>query len=231
MTKDVIILAGGLGTRLRDCIGEAIPKPMAPIGDTPFLHILLAKCAQEGFERVILSVGYKQEVIMRYCGERFLGLHIVYASEDTPLGTGGALKQALKLAQSPYVLLLNGDTFFDIHYGDFMATPHAPSSLKLALTPLANTRYGSIELDSQGYITRFSTTSDTAHTLINAGVYSISRDIFEGFCLPTHFSFESFIAQHYREIHAMGEVYEARFIDIGVPADYLKAQSYLSEFC
>jgi len=226
---DVIILAGGLGTRLRSHIGEEIPKPMAPIRDTPFLQILLSKCAREGFKRVILSVGYKQEVIMRYFGERFLGVEILYAREQNPLGTGGAISQALKLAQTPYVLLLNGDTFFEINFWDFMAKPHAPSRLKLALTPMKNTRYGSIELDSDGFITRFSTDSNSAHSLINAGVYKVSRDIFKGFCLLETFSFEAFIAQHYREIHASGEVYEARFIDIGIPQDYLKAQNYLGE--
>ena len=228
MNSEVIILAGGLGTRLRSHIGEAIPKPMAPIGDIPFLQILLSKCAREGFSRVILSVGYRQEVIMRYFGERFLGLRICYAREKSPLGTGGALLQALKLAQSPYVLLLNGDTFFEIDFRDFLARHRASSRLRLALTLMQNTRYGSIELDSEGFITRFSTDSTSAHSLINAGVYSLSRDIFEGFCLPKIFSFEDFIAQHYGEILASGEVYEARFIDIGIPQDYLRAQSYLS---
>lgn len=236
MNSEVIILAGGLGTRLRSHIGEAIPKPMAPIGDIPFLQILLSKCAREGFSRVILSVGYRQEVIMRYFGERFLGLRICYAREKSPLGTGGALLQALKFAQSPYVLLLNGDTFFEIDFRDFLTRHRAPSRLRLALTLMQNTRYGSIELDSEGFITRFSTDSSaafspdstSAHSLINAGVYSLSRDIFEGFCLPKIFSFEDFIAQHYGEILASGEVYEARFIDIGIPQDYLRAQSYLS---
>ena len=135
-----------------------------------------------------------------------------------------------------YVLLLNGDTFFEIDFRDFLARHRAPSRLRLALTLMQNTRYGSIELDSEGFITRFSTDSSatfspdstSAHSLINAGVYSLSRDIFEGFCLPKIFSFEDFIAQHYGEILASGEVYEARFIDIGIPQDYLRAQSYLS---
>ncbi|MDD7346116.1 sugar phosphate nucleotidyltransferase [Helicobacter sp.] len=224
---DVIILAGGLGTRLRGHISEAIPKPMAPIGDVPFLHILLTKCAREGFKRVILSVGYKQEAIMQYFGDHFLGLEILYAQEKHPLGTGGAIQFALEFVKSPYVLLLNGDTFFDINFWDFMTYHHKTSLLKIALTPLLNTRYGSITLDSQGFITNFMVASDSTHSLINAGVYSMSQQIFKNFNLPEAFSFEAFIMEHYKEILASGEVYEAKFIDIGIPQDYLRAQNYL----
>src|SRR5580658_6893506 len=90
---DVVILSGGFGLRLRGTVGD-VPKPMAPIAGRPFLELLLRQLKRHGFSRVILSVGYKQEVIRRHFGEKSFGLDLVYSVETTPLGTGGALREA-----------------------------------------------------------------------------------------------------------------------------------------
>jgi D-glycero-alpha-D-manno-heptose 1-phosphate guanylyltransferase len=112
---EAVILAGGFGTRLQHIVSD-VPKPMAPMDEagTPFLQYVLADLARQGIRRVILSTGYKSEVIEQYFGGSFQEMELVYSREDTPLGTGGAVKQALTLCTAPDVFVLNGDTFFDV---------------------------------------------------------------------------------------------------------------------
>ena len=112
---EAVILAGGFGTRLQHIVSD-VPKPMAPMDEagTPFLQYVLADLARQGIRRVILSTGYKSEVIEQYFGGCFQGMELVYSCEDTPLGTGGAVKQALTLCTASDVFVLNGDTFFDV---------------------------------------------------------------------------------------------------------------------
>ena len=90
---EAIVLAGGLGTRLRSVVPN-LPKPMAPVAGRPFLEIVLNRLAQKGFRRVVLSVGYMAEKIVEHFGDRLSGMELVYAFESTPLGTGGAVRFA-----------------------------------------------------------------------------------------------------------------------------------------
>ncbi|MDG7044893.1 MAG: NTP transferase domain-containing protein [Nitrososphaerota archaeon] len=106
----VLILAGGLGTRLRPVIGE-LPKPMADVNGKPFLEILLRKLAREGFMDIIISVGYRKDIIEEYLDRIDVGARIAYSEESGQLGTGGALRKAIELAGSSDLLLLNGDTY------------------------------------------------------------------------------------------------------------------------
>src|SRR6202050_1403605 len=110
---DVVILAGGFGLRLRGTIGD-VPKPMAPIAGRPFLELLLRQLKRHGFSRVILSVGYKQEVIREHFGEEAFGLELVYSIETSPLGTGGALREAVAHIRTETALIMNGDSYTDV---------------------------------------------------------------------------------------------------------------------
>ena len=92
---EAIVLAGGFGTRLAHVVSD-VPKPMAPVCNRPFLRFILDDLQAKGIERVVLAVGYKQEVIRDYFGAHYRGMQIVYSSEDTPLFTGGAIKKALQ---------------------------------------------------------------------------------------------------------------------------------------
>ena len=109
-----IVLAGGLGTRLRSAVPH-LPKPMAPVAGRPFLAHLLDFWIAQGIDRVVLSVGYRHEAISHHFGSVYRGAEIVYTIETTPLGTGGGLLLAARQVHSDKrVLVLNGDTFFDV---------------------------------------------------------------------------------------------------------------------
>ena len=110
---EAIVLAGGLGTRLRSVVSE-LPKPMAPVGDKPFLEYILKYLKKNGIDKVVLSVGYKWETIKEYFGDSFEDIELVYSIENEPLGTGGAIKQAMEYVSDVNVFIVNGDTFFDI---------------------------------------------------------------------------------------------------------------------
>ena len=111
---EAIILAGGKGTRLQSVVSD-VPKPMADVNGRPFLSYLLHFLSTKGVRKVVLSVGYKHEVISNYYSNCFENMSICYAIENEPLGTGGALVESLKQVTDSNVLLLNGDSFFDIN--------------------------------------------------------------------------------------------------------------------
>lgn len=217
-----IILAGGLGTRLKEVIKD-IPKPMARIGDKPFLEYLLKYLKKQGIASVILSVGYQHEVIEEYFKDRFCGLEILYSIEKEPLGTGGAIKQALGLAKSSPLFVLNGDTYFDICLSDLRL--EEGSKICLGLKKMRDfERYGCVEINQKGLIEAFREKEFRQEGLINGGVYLVDKDLFLGFYLEDKFSFESFLQNHFKELKANAKVFENFFIDIGIPEDYERAK-------
>ncbi|MCF8366473.1 MAG: NTP transferase domain-containing protein, partial [Bacteroidales bacterium] len=119
MIKEAIILAGGFGTRLRSVVSD-MPKSMAPVNGKPFLDYQLDYLDVFGIEKIILSVGYMHEKIIERYGNHYKNFTIDYAVENEPLGTGGGLKLAMKLAVGPLVFVLNGDTFYHIDYQKFL---------------------------------------------------------------------------------------------------------------
>ena len=110
---EAIVLAGGFGTRLKEVVSD-VPKPMAPVNGKPFLEYLIKDLGEKGIRHIILAVGYKKKIIKEYFKNRYESIEITYSEELTPLGTGGAIKKALKLAKEEDVFIVNGDTFFDI---------------------------------------------------------------------------------------------------------------------
>src|SRR5271154_295249 len=123
---DAVILCGGAGVRLKSITGE-IPKPMAKIGGRPFLELLLVQLKRHGCSRVVLSAGYKHEVIRGYFGEKALGLEIVYSVEVAPLGTGGALAQAAGEITTDITLVMNGDSYAEVDLGSLVSA-HSKSA-------------------------------------------------------------------------------------------------------
>lgn len=232
MIREAIILAGGFGTRLQSVVSDK-PKAMAAINNRPFLEIMLAWLEKKGIERVILALGYKADAIVNHFGEGFRSLKIEYSIEGYPLGTGGALKKAFKLAKGASVFALNGDTLFDVDFEE-MAGFHEKkqSSLTIALKKSADcARSGSVALDSQNRITRFDEKKFKKSALISGGVYIIKTSIFEGFEPGEKFSFEcDFIERFCREKSFYGLAFDGFFIDIGIPEEYSKAQVCLSDF-
>ncbi|EAK2332576.1 NTP transferase domain-containing protein, partial [Campylobacter jejuni] len=169
-----IILCGGLGTRLKSVIKD-IPKPMAPINNKPFLEFIFEYLKKQGIKEVILAVSYKYEVIQEYFKDEFLGIKIKYSIEKEPLGTGGAIKEALKFIKNE-VYVLNGDTFFDI---DLSKLKLNGSKICLALKQMNDfDRYGTVNVDGQGFVISFEEKIFKTQGLINGGIYLLTKDIF-----------------------------------------------------
>ncbi|MBM0637665.1 nucleotidyltransferase family protein [Campylobacter sp. VicNov18] len=211
-----IILCGGLGTRLRSVIND-VPKPMAPVNDKPFLEFIFKYLKKQNIKEVILAVSYKYEMIKEYFKDEFLDIKIQYSIEKEPLGTGGAIKQALNFIKDR-AYVLNGDTFFDI---DLYKLKLNESRICLALKIMQDfDRYGAVELDSQNFIQSFKEKEFVKQGLINGGIYLISKDIFNDFSLKKRFSFEEFLQENYYNLKARAEIFKDYFIDIGIPEDY-----------
>lgn len=233
---DAVVLVGGLGTRLRSLVTD-VPKPMAPVNGVPFLDILLARLLDpEGsggeIERVVLAVGYKRETVRAYFGAAAYGRPVAYAVELEPLGTGGGILNAIGCAQSDEVLVLNGDTLFEVDIAA-MLTHHRQqkADLTLALKPMHDfDRYGTVETDGSRVVGfREKQYQDSGN--INGGVYLLNRNLFDLLpeVMPKVFSFETDVLEKYHErlkVHSF--ISEGYFIDIGIPADYRRAQSELS---
>jgi len=223
-----IILAGGLGTRLRSVVAD-VPKPMAPVAGRPFLAYVLDALDAGGFETAILAVGYRSESIRAYFGERHLGLRLRYSTEDEPLGTGGAIRLALEQASAPEVFVVNGDTYLLLDYRAMRAAHRrSGASLTVAVQRVADVaRYGALDVED-GRIRGFFEKGRAGRGLINAGVYLLSRPLLDRYSLPPAFSFETDVLMpHVREIAPLAFEASGTFIDIGVPEDYARAQALL----
>ncbi len=220
--KEAILLAGGLGTRLRSEIGE-IPKPLAPVNGIPFLQILLDFLNSNGINRVILAVGYKWEQVQHQFGEKYQGIELIYSIENTPLGTGGALKLALEKVNSKSVFVLNGDTLFSIPLQELrMAHQNNNALCSLALLYLEkNSRYGNVLLNQAHYIRQFIEKGDAGAGWINGGIYLLQKSALAGYQLNEPFSFEKdYLSKNADGKNILGVPFTAYFKDIGIPADY-----------
>jgi len=221
---EVIILAGGKGTRLQEIVAD-VPKPMAPVNDKPFLLYVLDWLLEYKIDRLILSVGYKAEIIKKYFGENYRGIPIIYAHEHESLGTGGAIRYALSVTSTDNILILNGDTFFPINLSGFSEFhKRNDNTISIALKHLKNfDRYGTVDLQNDTII-NFNEKEYKEEGLINAGIYLLNKSKMEFQDLPEVFSFEKAILEKASETGLVkGMVFTDDFIDIGIPKDYYKA--------
>jgi D-glycero-alpha-D-manno-heptose 1-phosphate guanylyltransferase len=222
-----VILAGGLGTRLRSRVGE-IPKPMASVAGRPFLAHLLDRLASAGMHDIVLSVGYRADAIRQHFGDTYGIARLTYAVEPDPLGTGGALAYALGAGKAP-VLALNGDTLLDLDYKAFQAWyQEEPVDFALALKKLDDAaRYGTVSVSGER-VTGFAEKGRAGAGLINAGVYILRPSVFARFGLSGAFSLErDLLERHGTALAPRAYPTDAYFIDIGVPEDYDRAQKEL----
>ena len=218
---EVIVLAGGLGTRLRSEVHE-LPKCLAPIGGQPFLGYLLEWLGRYPVHHVVFSVGYLHGQVMDYVQSRQWPFSYHFAVEQTPLGTGGGIHLALSYCKENQVFVVNGDTFYPV---ELNAMPfEAP--VTLALKPLKDfDRYGTVSVTEASVVTSFREKAPCAEGLINGGVYAIDRRRLNLDSLPEKFSFEKEVLEPGAAIGQIGGwISNAYFIDIGVPEDYRKAQ-------
>ena len=234
--QEVIILAGGLGTRLRSVVSD-IPKCMAPVAGKPFLHFVIEYLLKQGVDKFIFSLGYKSEMIIDYVNDQYLPagrqgptLNKQFSIEEEPLGTGGAIKLACRLATEKNVLILNGDTLFKVDTNKLSAFHNMCSAdCTLSLKPMQHfDRYGVVEMNNDSSIASFKEKKKYESGLINGGVYILNIAGFLQEDLPQKFSFEKdYLEQYFDKRKMYGLVQDEYFIDIGIPEDYKKAQTEL----
>ena len=226
MSKEAIILAGGLGTRLRDAVPD-LPKCMAPVAGRPFVSIVIDYLRMQGIERFIFSLGYKSGVIEEFLQKEYPTLDYTSVIEPEPLGTGGAIRLAIQKTVSRNIVVANGDTLFKISLHDLFKTHHDnDAECTLALKPMQNfDRYGVVEIDDNEKITSFKEKEFYADGMINGGMYVLDRDKFLLRSFPEKFSFEKdYLEAFCTEGKFYASIQNGYFIDIGIPEDYQKAQ-------
>jgi D-glycero-alpha-D-manno-heptose 1-phosphate guanylyltransferase len=225
-----IILAGGFGTRLQ-AIADGVPKPMVPVGGQPFLTWLLDYMRSQGVVETVLCLHHLHHCIQDHYGILFKGMRLRYAVERSPLGTGGAIMNALKqLKTRQPVFVLNGDSLVQLDYRRLRAE-HITSGKKLTMATARMDdcgRYGQLSIKNNE-ITSFRATGEGAGD-INTGFYMASPDLFTGHKLPKAFSFErDFLAPQVATLRPGAYSDVQYFIDIGIPKDYLIAQRKVPE--
>jgi len=225
-----IVLAGGLGTRLQSVVPD-LPKPMAPVAGRPFLAWVLDCLVNAGFESTVLAVGYRHEVIHDHFRDVYRGMTLHYSVEESPLGTGGAIRLAAAQHISFPVFVLNGDTYLELDYRSMLAAHRQTrASLSVAICSVPDvSRYGALELE-EGHIQGFLEKGRSGAGFINAGVYLLSSEILEQIPAGEPFSFEQqLLVPRVQEIRPLAfPTNEDRFIDIGIPEDFQRAQLIFS---
>lgn len=232
LINEAIILAGGLGTRLKESVPD-LPKCMAPVAGHPFLYYVIRYLEAQGITRFIFSLGYKHEVVEAYLRNHFPTLTYTCVVEPQPLKTGGAIKLALQAAKDDHVLIMNGDTLFKARVKE-METLHLASGSEctLALKPMAHfSRYGSVNLSHEGRILSFAEKKFLENGNINGGVYLLDKAKFLAEERPDVFSFEAdYLERECATKKFFGVVQDRYFIDIGIPEDFERAQEELKHF-
>lgn len=232
MIREAIILAGGLGTRLKDSVPD-LPKCMAPVAGHPFLYYVIRNLQSQGITRFIFSLGYKYEVVEQYLHNHFPGLDYACVVETIPLMTGGAIKLALSVAKDEHVLVVNGDTLFKVNLQEIEELhTRQKAECTLALKPMVRfDRYGAVTTGDDGRIIAFEEKKYLEHGNINGGVYLLDKKEFLANSWPEVFSFEADYLQLYCGVkNFFGVVQDRYFIDIGIPDDFSKAQQELKHF-
>ena len=225
MIKEAIILAGGLGTRLRSMVAD-IPKCLAPVAGRPFLYYVIEHLLKQGIDKFIFSVGFKYEMIESWLNEEYPLLFAQFAIEHEPLGTGGAIKLACSFATEKNVLVVNGDTLYRLDVKKLDAFHHiCGADCTISLKPMQDfNRYGVVQLNKDHSIASFKEKQQYKQGLINAGVYAMNVNSFLQEDLPQKFSFENdYLEKFYLQRKMFGIVQDEYFIDIGIPEDYKKA--------
>lgn len=226
MTLHALILAGGFGTRLRSVVSDR-PKVLADVNGRPFLTYLLESLEAAGLHSVTLLTGYLSSMVEDTIGYRYGNMQIGYSVEVEPLGTGGAIRAAARVIACEQLLVLNGDTFFDVPFNDFTGRLQQAGDL-MACRPVADVgRYGCVRIDVHGNVTNMAEKSHEGEGVINGGLYLLEREPLAA-DPRTRFSLETdYFPQRIEANKLYAHTYENPFIDIGIPTDLEKAASLL----
>lgn len=228
------VLVGGLGTRLRSVIGDDTPKPLALIDGQPFLKLLLHWLKKQGISNVVLGTGHLADKFEKEIADYApKGMTIQFSRESSPLGTGGAIRNALPLLSSDPVLVMNGDSIVGANLREllnFHREKKSPVTLALAPVPDAS-RFGTVVKDEQGRVTAYrEKTGESIPGEINAGMYVVSQDFLQELPRKELFSFEKDVLAHCDENPSYAMTFHSDFIDIGTPESYQQASDFFKRF-
>ncbi len=227
----VVILAGGLGTRLKPVIPDK-PKVLAEVLNRPFLTYILDQVSSAGFREVVLCTGFKAEHIKKKLGQTYSSLRILHSIEEQPLGTGGALRLALPYLWSDVVLVMNGDSYIDVDLGAYVDWffRKSNSDAAIVLTKLPDTtRFGNVVIDQDEHTIAFSEKTTSENTgWINAGIYLMKKSLIAAIPTDRIYSLEREFFPSLAGKKLLGFRVEGRFIDIGTPASYAGAQEFFA---
>jgi NDP-sugar pyrophosphorylase family protein len=229
MDVTAVVLAGGMGTRLKSVVADR-PKVLADVAGRPFLTYLLDQLHDVGIRRVVLSTGHLAEQFSAAVGGAYRDMAVVYAEEKTPLGTGGAIKFAGGFASTDHLLVMNGDSYFNVDLADYLDWHQRQAndaSLLLVRVPDAS-RYGAVRLDEDERVTAFlEKRPDLGAGLINAGIYALRREMLahipDGKCSVERDVFPRWIER----FQVKGIAADGEFLDIGVPEDYRRSHEFI----
>ena len=225
--REAMILAGGLGTRLRPTVNDR-PKPLADVVGRPFLERLFQQLLRFDYQRAILCIGYCGEKVRAQLGESYGALALDYSFEAHPLGTGGALRKAAAMVRGPHVLAMNGDSYCDMDL-TALARAHLEHGGEVTIAAVyLKGRSGTIALDADGRVVEFAS-HRLAETpgLFNAGIYMFRREALDAIPDGRGVSLEDEV---FPQLVARKTLFAwpvgATFIDIGTPESYQAAQKF-----
>ncbi len=224
-----VILAGGLGTRLRGIVDD-VPKPMAQFNGRPLLDYLVEQLSRH-FNEIIMLVGYKKDVIKNYFGNRKWGVKISYSEEEEPLGTGGAIKNAEHLIHGDF-LLMNGDNYHELPYGKLVSEFRKERVNTMVITKTQNpTQVTIVKTDKKGFITSLKERPQNPgpeDRFMNAGIYLLKKEVLD--LIPEgKVSFEKEIFPLLMKNGMKAARYDGFYIDIGTPDNFNKFKKKISE--
>ena len=223
-----LLLVGGMGTRLRSVLSSK-PKPLAPVGEIPFLELLVLQLRSQGIRRMVMCTGHQADQIKQEFGDgRKWDVSIEYSNEPLPMGTAGAIKLAEPfLLETADFLVMNGDSFLELDFRQFIRFHQERggwASIAVRRVPDA-ARYGTVHLDELNRVVRFSEKMGNQEPgVVNGGVYLFKRAILEHIPEGTA-SLEKDVLPGILEHGVVAFEQHGMFIDIGTPEDYARAQA------
>lgn len=229
-----IILAGGLGTRLKSVVTDK-PKVLSPVANKPFLQFIINYLLNNQVNNFIFSLGYLSNQIIDFLKNNYPNLNYQIAKEDTPLGTGGGIKNAMQLVTEENVLIINADTFFEVSLASMMQFHLQHNAhCTIALKQMHHyDRYGTVMMNQQQSITSFKEKTFTPNGLINGGYLIFNKSFYLQTTkhIATPFSYEKDVLEKSLQVATIkGFISDGYFIDIGIPEDYLLAQEVFKNF-